>query len=59
MPRGGPMGRGGDPTDKAKDFKGAMKRLFSELKPFNWWNIKRVNGNNGYGSSKKISFNTS
>ena len=34
MPRGGPMGRGGDPTDKAKDFKGAMKRLFSELKPF-------------------------
>lgn len=28
------MGRGGDPTDKAKDFKGAMKRLFSELKPF-------------------------
>ena len=34
MPRGGPIGRGGDPTDKAKDFKGAMKRLFSELKPF-------------------------
>ena len=34
MPRGGPMGRAGDPTDKAKDFKGAMKRLFSELKPF-------------------------
>ena len=34
MPRGGPMSRGGDPTDKAKDFKGAMKRLFSELKPF-------------------------
>ena len=34
MPRGGPMGRGGDPTDKAKDFKEAMKRLFSELKPF-------------------------
>ena len=34
MPRGGPRGRGGDPTDKAKDFKGAMKRLFSELKPF-------------------------
>lgn len=34
MPRGGPMGRGGDPTDKAKDFKGAMKRLFLELKPF-------------------------
>ena len=34
MPRGGPMGRGEDPTDKAKDFKGAMKRLFSELKPF-------------------------
>lgn len=34
MPRRGPMGRGGDPTDKAKDFKGAMKRLFSELKPF-------------------------
>ena len=34
MPRGGPVGRGGDPTDKAKDFKGAMKRLFSELKPF-------------------------
>lgn len=34
MPRRGPIGRGGDPTDKAKDFKGAMKRLFSELKPF-------------------------
>ena len=34
MPRGGPMGRGGNPNDKAKDFKGAMKRLFSELKPF-------------------------
>lgn len=34
MPRGGPMGRGGNPSDKAKDFKGAMKRLFSELKPF-------------------------
>ena len=34
MPRGGPMGRGGDPNDRAKDFKGAMKRLFSELKPF-------------------------
>ena len=34
MPRGGPMGRGGDPTDKAKDFKVAMKRLFSELKSF-------------------------
>ena len=34
MPRGGPMGRKGNPTDKAKDFKGAMKRLFSELKPF-------------------------
>ena len=33
MPRG-PMGRGGNPSDKAKDFKGAMKRLFSELKPF-------------------------
>lgn len=34
MPRGGPMGKGTDPNDKAKDFKGAMKRLFSELKPF-------------------------
>ncbi len=34
MPRGGPMGRGANPQDKAKDFKGAMKRLFSELKPF-------------------------
>ena len=34
MPRGGPMGRGGDPADKAKDFKESMKRLFSELKPF-------------------------
>ena len=34
MPRGGPMGRGGNPSDKAKDFKGAMKRIFSELKPF-------------------------
>lgn len=34
MPRGGPMGKRGNPTDKAKDFKGAMKRLFSELKPF-------------------------
>ena len=33
MPRG-PMGKGANPTDKAKDFKGAMKRLFSELKIF-------------------------
>lgn len=33
MPRGA-MRRGGNPSDKAKDFKGAMKRLFSELKPF-------------------------
>ena len=33
MPRpGGP--RGGNPTEKAKDFKGAIKRLFSELKNF-------------------------
>ena len=33
MPRE-PMGKGANPTDKAKDFKGAMKRLFSELKIF-------------------------
>ena len=33
MPRG-PMGKGANSTDKAKDFKGAMKRLFSELKIF-------------------------
>lgn len=33
MPRpGGP--RGGAPAEKAKDFKGAVKRLFSELKSF-------------------------
>lgn len=33
MPRpGGP--RGGAPAEKAKDFKGAIKRLFSELKSF-------------------------
>ena len=33
MPRpGGP--RGGAPAEKAKDFKGAIKRLFSELKDF-------------------------
>lgn len=33
MPRpGGP--RGGAPAEKAKDFKGAVKRLFSELKMF-------------------------
>ena len=29
----GPMG-GGAPAEKAKDFKGAIKRLFSELKDF-------------------------
>ena len=38
MPRRGPMGpgmgRGRGPGEKAKDFKGAMKRLFSELKNF-------------------------
>ena len=33
MPRGGPMG-GRQAPEKAKNFKGAMKRLFSELKPF-------------------------
>ena len=36
-PRRGPMGRGhgmGRPVEKAKDFKGAIKRLFSELKNF-------------------------
>ncbi len=33
MPRMGPR-RGQNPGEKAKDFKGAMKRLFSELKPF-------------------------
>jgi len=32
MPR--PIGKKGDPTDKAKDFKGAMKRLFIELGSF-------------------------
>ena len=32
MPKGGPMG--GSAPEKAKDFKGAMKRLFSELKSF-------------------------
>ncbi len=32
MPR--PMRKGGNPEDKAKDFMGAMKRLFSELTPF-------------------------
>ena len=32
---GGPMGPGpGAPGEKAKDFKSAVKRLFSELKPF-------------------------
>lgn len=30
----GHMRRGANPNDKAKDFKGAMKRLFSELKSF-------------------------
>ena len=32
----GPMGgpRAGHVTEKAKDFKGAIKRLFKELKPF-------------------------
>ena len=33
MPRGGPMGKN-RPAEKAKNFKGAMKRLFLELKPF-------------------------
>ena len=33
MPRMGPR-RGQNPGEKAKDFKGAMKRFFSELKPF-------------------------
>ena len=36
-PRRGPMGHGpgmGNPAEKAKDFKGAIKRLFKELKPF-------------------------
>ena len=37
-PRKGPMGPGhgpgGNPGDKAKDFTGAMKRLFKELKDF-------------------------
>ena len=34
--RRGPMGpgMGGAPAEKAKDFKVAMKRLFSELKKF-------------------------
>ena len=34
--RRGPMGpgMGGDPAEKAKDFKGAIKRLFKELKDF-------------------------
>ena len=34
MPRGMRPGRGQNPAEKAKDFKGAMKRLFSELKDF-------------------------
>ena len=36
-PRRGPMGYGpgmGGPAEKTKDFKGAIKRLFKELKPF-------------------------
>lgn len=36
-PRRGPMGHGpgmGGPAEKTKDFKGAIKRLFKELKPF-------------------------
>lgn len=33
MPKGGPMG-GSRPPEKAKNFKVAMKRLFSELKSF-------------------------
>ena len=32
MPR--PIRKGGNPEDKAKDFKGSMKRLFSELNSF-------------------------
>ena len=33
MPRG-PMGRGHGPaTEKAKDFKGTIKKLFAYLKP--------------------------
>ena len=30
----GPMGMGGGPGEKANDFKSAIKRLFSELKPY-------------------------
>ena len=34
MPRG-PMGRGHGPaTEKAKDFKGTIKKLFAYLKPY-------------------------
>lgn len=33
MPRG-PMGHGARATEKAKDFKGTIKRLFSYLKPY-------------------------
>ena len=34
-PRRGPMGRGpGVPGEKAKDFKGAVRRLISELKTY-------------------------
>lgn len=33
MPRG-PMGHGAHATEKAKDFKGTIKRLFTYLKPY-------------------------
>ena len=33
MPRG-PMGHGGHATEKAKDFKGTLKKLFAYLKPY-------------------------
>ena len=36
-PKRGPMGRGPAPAEKAKDFKGALKRLFSELKSFRFF----------------------
>ena len=34
MARRGRMGRGVAPTEKAKDFKGTMKKLFNYIKPF-------------------------
>ena len=33
MPRGGPMG-GANSTDKAKDFKGTLKKLLSYIKKY-------------------------